>query len=403
MFNSLTGNILLFLLSLVIILAFIFFLKKRDLKNIISLLIPITAAFLIRIIIAFIFVYAITLPARYTSDQSLYDEYSYILSAQKDIRTFPAPRISRFTSKISIFSGAKSFSFRLVVITISMLGLMAIFNIFITLYKGLKPGVFWILALFPSLILWQSFHLKDGLLAAFVAINIYALICFFNRKIKIVYAFLIFVTLGGVYFMRPYWAVCLAAATGAAFTQFILSRAFPDFKWALPTSIAFFIGLATAFFFKMPVEIIQKIHNNMTVGAATMIYPNLQFNSILDVLLYVPKGAAAFLFMPWPWAAQPTVFHSLTALDSLLCLLFIPAGLIEIIYLSLSSKDDDIQLVSVALLTLMLCLIFFHAIIEGNVGTAFRHRIIIIQFMIIPGLFLLNRLLKFFELQSSED
>jgi hypothetical protein len=397
-----------FLINFLLILFFVSFALIISRKSGLIPALPILSAFFVRLAAAAFMLYVIALPSRYIFDQSIYDEYSLILSENLNIQNFPFPKISKLSSFSYIFTGANELSFRIFVISSSILGLIAVFFTLNKLYSALSPYFFWIIAFFPSLIFWQSFHLKDGILAACAAGTIFAAVSFNFKKgiLANTGLFLLMLsTLGLTFFLRPYWAVACTASLGAGVLYYVLSRAFPQINWTLPAALAATLLLAAAFFiFKSPGQI-ALIHNNMTIGAETKIYEGLIFNSVFDIIYYLPKGIAAFLFMPYPWIIQPSIFHVLAALESLLCLILIPAGFYELLILSINNSNfknsDDFNsgdfisgcpkisfnphFTAAVLITFILCLFFFHGIIEGNAGTAFRHRIIILQFLIPLG------------------
>lgn len=230
-------------------------------------------------------------------------------------------------------------------------------------------------AVFPSLIVWSSQGLKDGIICFLLALavnNLLSLQKNFNYSDVILLLF----SLIGIYTLRFYIFFAFAVAILGAF---FLGSQKSATSIAKQTIVLIFLTLGLTYF-----GVLRNAQTNLVS------YGNLQslqnsrldqaqtaesgFGQDIDVstpegaLQVLPIGLAYLLLAPFPW--QISNFRQLITLPEVLlwwaCVPFMVMGILYTL------KNKLRPSISILLLTLLLTLSY--AVFQGNVGTAYRMR-----------------------------
>ena len=234
-------------------------------------------------------------------------------------------------------------------------------------------GIF--VGIFPSLIVWSSQGLKDGIICFLLALAIRNVL-FLQKEFSYINTILLLISLAGIYTLRFYIFFAFAVATVGAFVLG-LQKSVSSVVRQILILIVITLGLTY-------VGVLRNAQTNLeTYGDLQTLQnsrleqsriANSGFGQDIDVstptgaLQVIPLGLAYLMLAPFPW--QITNFRQLITLPEVLiwwCLLpFMGIG----IWYALKNKAR--QSVAIMLLTLLLTLSY--AMFQGNVGTAYRMR-----------------------------
>jgi hypothetical protein len=115
-------------------------------------------------------------------------------------------------------------------------------------------------------------------------------------------------------------------------------------------------------------ETAQTLRSGLQQGATSAFGVGSQTTTVGAALQYIPLGGSYLLFAPFPWDIQTNL--QATALGE--TLLWYPIFLLSLLGLRLCVRDG----VSAALIpaSVLLVVVSSYALVEGNFGTAYRHR-----------------------------
>lgn len=233
---------------------------------------------------------------------------------------------------------------------------------------------------FPSLVLWSTQNLRDTVVLLLVALILWLALRLRQRATLRRFVELVAV-LGALTFMRDYMAVMVVfTLTGS----FLIS---PD--RAVVTNVLVGVGLfglALLAYTQLGLgaewleaanfEAIHGQREALAIGGSAF-RPELDVSTPLRGLQYLPLGLAFFLLAPFPWQ-----------IGSALSMMTMPEMLIWYVLLGFVvyggwflvrrrfARVEPI-LIFVALTTTI------YALVEGNAGTAYRHRAQIVIFLLV--------------------
>ena len=239
---------------------------------------------------------------------------------------------------------------------------------------------------FPSLVLWSVLNIRDSL-ATFCTVVLVLYGIRLSKRFRP--SHLLFFALGllGLGLLRDYMAflVILGLAIG------VVTAVRPErmvgtmlFGTAAALALTYFvdqIGLFSAIRPEGLLETAQVLRSGLQRDATSAFGLGAETRTIGAALQYIPIGGSYLLFAPFPWDIQTTL--QATAMGE--TLLWYPLFLLSILGLRLALRDRaTAALVPVSVL---LVIVSSYALVEGNFGTAYRHRAQIMPlFFVFSGL-----------------
>jgi len=225
---------------------------------------------------------------------------------------------------------------------------------------------------FPSLLLWSVLNVREAptilavALCAFFAVR-------FQRRVDLWDAAGALVSLAVIALFREYLTVLVGISAGAGIAMG-KSRS-PVRSLLLGTGLmvallfaAQRVGLGASLTQEPSLQLVQYLRHDMSLGAGSAFGQGADVSTLGGALAFLPVGLAYFLLAPFPWSITSGL-QAVTLPETLFWYLLIPFGL-RGLYLAFR-YDPRAYTVP---LSILLVVTFAYAMVEGNVGTAYRHR-----------------------------
>lgn len=232
-----------------------------------------------------------------------------------------------------------------------------------------------LVAFFPSLVLWTSQALKDGLIILALALSILATLRLME-KITFRYVLILSVCLMSLLTLRFYIFYMMAAAVAGSFVMGMKASSAQTFVHRFLAIGA--IGLAFTWFGVLGYAETQfdRYANLQTIQMSREDQANAEsgFGKDVDVgtaegaLSVIPMGVVYLLFAPFPWQFT-TLRQSITLPEMIVWWLCFPL-LVLGLYYSIRHRLREVS--PIVMFTTMLTLAY--SLFQGNVGTAYRQR-----------------------------
>jgi len=226
---------------------------------------------------------------------------------------------------------------------------------------------------FPSMVLWSILNIRDALATlCTVLIVLYGMRL--SKRFQLSHLWVFGVAVLGLSLLRDYMAflVVLGLAIGSV-TAVRAERVVPTmlFGTLVAVALTYFadqVGLFAAVRPEGLLETAQGLRSGLQRGATSAFGVGAETRTIVAALQYIPIGGSYLLFAPFPWAIDTT----LQAAAMPETLLWYPLFLLSIVGLRISIRNRlTTALVPVSVL---LVVVASYALVEGNFGTAYRHR-----------------------------
>ncbi len=239
-------------------------------------------------------------------------------------------------------------------------------------------------ALFPSLIIWSSQLLKDGLIIFLLVVTMTMVLQLQKKFSYAAIAFLI-LSIFGIISLRFYIFYMVAIAVAGSFVIGISA----SFQSIIRNTIAVvIIGLAltylgvirnasTEFETYGSLERLQLSRLDLASSADSGFGENIDVSTTEGAIAAVPIGFAYLMFAPFPWEVNK--------LNQALVLpeVFVWWALIPILIIGLWYTLKNRLRSAIPILIFLLMLTIAYSIFQGNVGTAYRQRTQIQVFLFI--------------------
>lgn len=232
-----------------------------------------------------------------------------------------------------------------------------------------------LVAFFPSLILWSSQALKDGLIILALAIAMYATLRLME-KITFGYVLLLTTCLLAMLSLRFYIFYMMVAAVGGSFVLGMKAMNVQNFMQRF-VAVAV-MGLAFTWFgvLRYAGTQLERYGNLQAVQMSRIDQANAGsgFGKDVDVgttegaLTAIPVGLVYLLFAPFPWN-MATVRQTITLPEMLIWWAAFPLLVLGLWY---ALRFRLRQVAPIVIFTTMLTLAY--SVFQGNVGTAYRQR-----------------------------
>ncbi|MGI8468704.1 MAG: glycosyltransferase family 39 protein [Pyrinomonadaceae bacterium] len=228
---------------------------------------------------------------------------------------------------------------------------------------------------FPSLILWSSQGLKDGIICFLLALAMNTLFSI-QRKFSYRDIILLLISLSGIYTLRFY---IFFAFVVAIFGSFFLGTQKSAASIGKQIVILVMITLGLTYLGVLRnaqtnldtygnLERLQLSRLNQAKSAESGFGQDIDVSTPAGAIQVLPLGLAYLMLAPFPW--QVTNFRQAITLPELLVWWGMIPFLISGVWYTLKNKLR--AAIAVILLTLLLTISY--AIFQGNVGTAYRMR-----------------------------
>lgn len=229
-------------------------------------------------------------------------------------------------------------------------------------------------AVFPSLVLWSILNVRDSMATFLVVLLVWASARLSSRfQIRDLVVFLL--ALVGLTAIRDYMAFLVLS--GVAVGAFAAVR--PNRMVAsMLTGLVVILALT---YTAERVSLFTTINPEAILGTAQSLRTGLQANAtsafgvgastltIGSSLQYLPLGASFLLFAPFPWAIETPL--QLVAMPE--TLLWYPLFLMALRGLWITGNRGRLHKAMIPL-SVLLVVTASYALVEGNFGTAYRHR-----------------------------
>ena len=232
-----------------------------------------------------------------------------------------------------------------------------------------------LVAFFPSLILWSSQALKDGLIILALALCILATLRLMEN-ITIRYVTVLIVCLSALLSLRFYIFYMMSAAVAGSFLLGIKTLSAQSFVHRFLAVGA--IGLAFTWFGVLQYAEAQfdryanlksiQISREDQAGAGSGFGKDVDVGTAEGALSVIPMGVVYLLFAPFPWQFQ-TLRQSITLPEMIVWWFSFPLLVLGFFY---SIKHRLREVSPIVIFTTMLTLAY--SLFQGNVGTAYRQR-----------------------------
>src|ERR1041384_4141079 len=232
-----------------------------------------------------------------------------------------------------------------------------------------------LVAFFPSLVLWSSQALKDGLIILALALSILATLRLME-KMTAGYVLVLIGALLALFSLRFYIFYMMAAAVAGSF--FLGSKAFSAQGFMQRFVAVAAIGLAFTWFGVLQGASMQfeRYANLRTVqtsredmaAAGSGFMKDVDVQTTEGALTVIPVGLLYLMFAPFPWDFA-TLRQTITLPEMVVWWLVFPLLVLGLWY---SIKHRLRQVSPIIIFTTMLTLAY--SLFQGNVGTAYRQR-----------------------------
>ena len=241
-----------------------------------------------------------------------------------------------------------------------------------------------LVAFFPSLILWSSQALKDGLIILALGLSILATLRLME-KIKVGYVVVLIGALMALFSLRFYIFYMMCAAVTGSF--FLGSKAFSAQGFMQRFVAVGAIGLAFTWFGVLQGASVQferyanlktvQISREDLATAGSGFMKDVDVQTTEGALTVIPVGLLYLMFAPFPWDFA-TLRQTITLPEMILWWMSFPLLVLGLWY---SIKHRLRQVSPIIIFTTMLTLAY--SLFQGNVGTAYRPRSQLLVFYVI--------------------
>jgi hypothetical protein len=254
---------------------------------------------------------------------------------------------------------------------------IVVYHVAQTLFSNLRVSQLAaiLVAFFPSLLLWSSQALKDGLIIMALALSILATLRLME-KVKAVYVLVLIGALFALFSLRFYIFYMMCAAVAGSFFLGMKTLSAQGF---LQRFIAVgVIGLAFTWFGVLQSAGMQfeRYANLKTIqnsredqaAAGSGFMKDVDVQTTEGALTVIPVGLLYLMFAPFPWQFT-TLRQTITLPEMVVWWLAFPLLILGLWY---SIKHRLRQVSPIIIFTSMLTLAY--SLFQGNVGTAYRQR-----------------------------
>lgn len=280
---------------------------------------------------------------------------------------------------------------KLINILVGVLSVVSIFYLTKEVFgKKIAEVVSLLVAFWPSLIFWSISNLREPVNILLISILLWGIIKF-GKQNKLRFVFIAFLSLICFIGIRPYlfWPLLIVSI----FYFYIFNRLKIKRKLLLTGLLLLFLILIITVFNReistfiktdsFSIRAILNMNQNIVAqpGSSYEVYnSDVVVGDKINYIVFLKgiiKGWFYFILVPFPWAisSKPQLFFYPLMLLWYFLLFFSLIG----IFWSLRYKFK----LSIPIITYLIVVTFAYALVEGNIGSALRHRDLVLPFYLI--------------------
>lgn len=241
-----------------------------------------------------------------------------------------------------------------------------------------------LIAGFPSLVLWSSQGLKDGIIC-FLLVLAVNVVFSLQKRFNYLYVVLLLLSLGGIYALRFYIFFALVVAIFGSFlinTEKKADSIIKQFAALLVLTVGLsYFGILSSAQRNLEtfgnLETLQRSRIDQARSAQSGFGQDIDVSTSEGAIQALPIGLAYLMLAPFPWEIS-NFRQSITLPEVLVWWALIPFMVFGIWY---AVKNKFRQSVAVLVFTLLLTVSY--SMFQGNVGTAYRMRAQMLTFYLI--------------------
>ncbi|MBI1747124.1 MAG: hypothetical protein HYR55_11115 [Acidobacteria bacterium] len=381
-------GLVLFLLFLIVLVVVERGADRADKTRRLVWLLP--CAFLVRGGVAIASTFTALVPPLYTLDAESYDRFGWLIAeawrggppvAPALFESFNSKAYAYWCGSVYYWLGYSPLSMRVINCLFGALLVKNIFQCVSALSnKRAATRAAIVVAFLPSLVFWSSQNFRDGLV--------------FYGLSEVVYSSIRWGTGGnGLWFLRMALAmaftsvmrISVGAPALALSVPFFVKRArWGDRRWlTLATFCAMGLMLAAGIYFfrgalfgYLDPHKLSALRGRLAANGATN-FPALHYENWLDVLIYLPYATGYYLLAPFPWQRANPV-QTLASVENLFVVVALALGSVGTVRLWRKQRAR----VSFAIFYIA-ALALAGGLVEGNIGTGYRHKMQIIPYFVV--------------------
>ena len=238
--------------------------------------------------------------------------------------------------------------------------------------RGTARWAAMLVALFPSLVLWSALNIREAPTILLLVSAIYLL-----TRLQVQFSLPVLagaiLCMGGILLSRTYVAVLI----GISVPMGLLMSRGKSWGGSLVGGLvllgALVAGLGLNGFgadlgAEPALQSVEAMRRGLSLGAQTSYGAGFDVSTVGGAAEFLPVGATYFLFAPFPWELGSTL-QSIAIPEMLIWYLLVPF-ILRGLLLGLSNDARSFMV----LLAVIVTMVVAYALVQGNVGTAFRHR-----------------------------
>lgn len=227
-------------------------------------------------------------------------------------------------------------------------------------------------AFFPSLIIWSATNIRDiwALVAIAVALDTALAVRERLSPTRLMWFALAMFVLG---LLRGYMFVLVSVGLGISVVASLSLNRVRGFAAAIITAaVCLYLYSATGFgghwVADASFERLAQIRGGMQAGAESAFMQDADISTAGGALQYLPFGLAYFWFAPFPWIV--TSFRQALAVPEMLLVYLLVPSFVRGALFTLRNRFSH----AATVISVITIVSIAYALIEGNYGTAYRHR-----------------------------
>ena len=226
---------------------------------------------------------------------------------------------------------------------------------------------------FPSMVLWSILNIRDALATlCTVLIVLYGMRL--SKRFKLSHLWIFAAAVLGLSLIRDYMAflvvlgLAIGSVTAVRTERVVGTMLFGTLVAVALTYFADQVGLFSSVRPEGLLETAQGLRSGLQRGATSAFGLGAETRTIGAALQYIPIGGSYLLFAPFPW----DIVTTLQAAAMPETLLWYPLFLLSILGFRISLRNR--RTAALVPLSVLLVVVSSYALVEGNFGTAYRHR-----------------------------
>jgi hypothetical protein len=248
-------------------------------------------------------------------------------------------------------------------------------------------------AIFPSLVLWSVLNIRDALATFLVVLTTWLAVRIYRspRLREIVLLVFLLVAMSS---LRDYMALLVFVGTLVGWALALRPGRFAS-TLAVGTGVAILaafgadqLGLFSTVPLDNPVESMAGMREALQQGATSAYGQEYETETFAGALVFLPIGLSYLLLAPFPWRVE-TALQATAVPEAFLWYLLLPITAWGIGYAVRRGNSPALVALGIAAVV-----VTCYALVEGNFGTAFRHRAQIVPVLFVftaTGLVLLRQ------------